>query len=117
MPRVATLGLLAGFVVPFGSLRADSEGDFRGPPSMMCPHVWWRWMGPCFNEGGINKDLQALARAARETGPLGLDSVCTTRRLLDHRRTLDHSGTRHAARRLERGPRRESDGAAPRASP
>lgn len=60
-PAIVTLALAA---TTAAALRADMAGEFRDPPVSVRPYVWWHWMGPCFSEAGITKDLEAM----RETG-------------------------------------------------
>lgn len=43
------------------SARAASlEDDFREPPVVARPYVWWHWLGPNFSKEGITKDLEAM---------------------------------------------------------
>lgn len=51
---------IVGFALP---LRADLESEFRNPPVCVRPYVWWHWLGPCFSEEGITKDLEAMREA------------------------------------------------------
>jgi hypothetical protein len=39
---------------------ASLEEDFRNPPSVARPYVWWHWLGPNFSKEGITKDLEAM---------------------------------------------------------
>jgi hypothetical protein len=36
------------------------EKDFKNPPVLMRPYVWWHWMGSNFSKTGITKDLEAM---------------------------------------------------------
>jgi hypothetical protein len=39
------------------------EADFRNPPVVARPYVWWHWMGSNFSKEGITKDLEAMKAA------------------------------------------------------
>lgn len=43
-----------------GGLHADMESDFRNPPPIVQPYVWWHRLGPFFNEEGTPKKLEAM---------------------------------------------------------
>lgn len=55
--------LFFAFLSPVACLRADLESDFHQPPLSVGPHAWWHWMGSCFSQEGITKDLEAMCAA------------------------------------------------------
>ena len=42
---------------------ATLEEDFRQPPTIAKPYVWWHWMGANISTEGITKDLEAMKAA------------------------------------------------------
>jgi hypothetical protein len=46
----------------FSTLAAEPalEQNFKNPPIMTRPYVWWHWMGSNFSKEGITKDLEAM---------------------------------------------------------
>ncbi len=49
---------LQGVIEVFGA--GSLEDDFRDPPLVARPYVWWHWMGANFSKAGITKDLEAM---------------------------------------------------------
>lgn len=52
---VALLGTLSTYAV-----ESPLERDFKNPPVITRPYVWWHWMGSNFSKEGITKDLEAM---------------------------------------------------------
>ena len=57
VPTLLSFGL--GFTLSAASL----EDDFRQPPAVAKPYVWWHWMGANISKEGITKDLEAMKAA------------------------------------------------------
>ena len=56
------IAALTALVSTGASNAAEStlEQDFKNPPTITRPYVWWHWMGSNFSKEGITKDLEAM---------------------------------------------------------
>ena len=52
--------LLFAWCAPLLLSAASIEEDFKKPPVVTRPYVWWHWMGSNFSKEGITKDLEAM---------------------------------------------------------
>lgn len=55
--------LVSVLCLPTTVRAANLEQDFREPPVVTRPYVWWHWLGPNFSKEGITKDLEAMKAA------------------------------------------------------
>ncbi len=59
--RISNLAVAALLsTVAIHAAESSLESDFKNPPTIARPYVWWHWMGSNFSKEGITKDLEAM---------------------------------------------------------